>query len=149
MAEFMATTASNNARISNHAEVETIISGYFIDPDFHVGVGFDEQTGQPYVFLYGYVWPEAWKLPDGVACDEFDPYTGELYEEGGDGFRQLLQDMAGHLEEPLTVHAVGNTRYWFPLAACEWHVQPGSTDVDINEFQHDEAELIASRTRSS
>lgn len=144
MAEFMAVTASNHPRLTDHLAVEQIVDRYFVDPDLSIGVGFDHDNGAPYLFLYGYVWPEAWKMPDGVSAETFDPYTDDLYENGAPDFVQLLQEIAQHLHEPLTVQAVGSTKCRFPLSACEWHIEAGGTEVEFSEFRHSDRELMAS-----
>jgi hypothetical protein len=136
MADFMATCASNDPKLKDHEAVEQIISRFYFDPNFNVGLNFDDKTGEPYLFIYGYRWPEAWKVPAGIAPDDFDPYTEDVYEEGNDGFIAFLRVIAPHLAEPLTVQAVGNIRCQFPLSACEWHVQPNATNVQVNEFRH-------------
>jgi hypothetical protein len=134
MADFTAVCASNGPALKDFPAVEQIVGSYFLDPEFNVGVGFDEDSGEPHLFVYGYVWPEAWKLPEGVTREDFDPYGSEVYEEGAGGFEQLLQEIAPNLVEPLTVQAVANTKCRFPLSACEWTIQPGGTTVEVHEF---------------
>jgi hypothetical protein len=143
MAEFMAVTASNHPKLKDHAAVEKILDTYFVDSDCHTGVGFDEQTGVPYLFIYGFTWPEAWKIPENELRDAFYPYVEECYEDGANGFIQLLREIALYLEEPLTVQAVGSERCRFPLSACEWHIQPGDGEVETNEFHHSNPESIS------
>ena len=136
MADFMAVTACSHPKLKAHKRIETILDRFYVDPDLSIGVGFDEVTGAPQLFLYGYCWPKAWRIPRGVARADFDPYDSDEYGEGADGFVQLLKEIAPCLEEPLTVQAVGSTKCWFPLSACEWHITPGSTQVEMNEFRH-------------
>lgn len=135
MADFIATTASNDPKLTDHEAVERIIDGYYVDPDFSIGVDFDRDTGTPYLVMYGYVWPEAWKL-EGVSREEFDPYDNDLYERGEDDFEQFLKEIAPHLAEPLTIQAIGSTKCRFPLASCEWHIEPGSQEVEVGGFRH-------------
>ena len=142
MADFQATVASNGPQVKDVDSVEEIIARYVIDPDFHVGVNYDHDTGEPYLFMYGFAWPEAWRIPGGMTADEFDPYTEENYPVGADGFSQLLKELARHLKEPLTVHAIGLTPCRFPLAAAEWHVGVGSKKVKLTEFRHGYRESI-------
>jgi hypothetical protein len=78
-----------------------------------------------------------------LAPEDFDPYNEDLYQEGADGFVQFLREIAPHLADPLTVHAVGNIRCQFPLSACEWYVQPNATDVQVNEFRQGEPVTIS------
>jgi hypothetical protein len=135
LADFMAVTACSNPRIKDHEAVEALIQKYYFDPDFQVGVGFDEEDGSPYLFAYGYVWPEAWPLPEYSSRPTFDPYAGDTYEEGDDGFLQFMKDVARHLLEPLTLQAIGNTKCRFPLSACQWTIRPGSRRVHIIKFR--------------
>ena len=137
MAEFIAVTACNHPKLADHQAVEQLLARYYFGPEFHVGVGFDHDDGEPYLFIYGYGWPEAWHVPDGVNSDEFNPYEGDLYEEGGAGFNQLLVAVAKHLVQPLTVQAVGSVKCCFPLSACEWQIKPGGRKVQVNEFRGD------------
>lgn len=136
MSEFLSTTACNHPRLKDHDVVNKILDSYFFDPDFNVGVGFDHDTGMPFLFCYGYVWPEAWKRAGGVKPEDFDPYVEEIYEQGADGFVQLLKEIAPYLSEPLTVHAIGAVKCRFPLSATEWHIMPGRKKVEVTEFRH-------------
>jgi hypothetical protein len=138
MADFMAVTASNNPRIMDHEAVETVIARYWFEAELNLGVGFDHETGEPYLFIYGYQWPEAWKLAEGMTHENFDPYTEENYEIGADGFIELLKELALYLTEPLIVQAVGNTRCYFPLSACEWRIKPRAKRVRLTEFRGEE-----------
>ena len=144
MADFFPTTACNDPKINNHEAVEKILASYYTDPDFQVGVGFDEESGEPYLFAYGYVWPEAWKLPDGTKREVFDPCEEDRYEEGDDGFIQLLLEIAPYLAEPLTVQAIGSIKCRFPLAAGEWHLKPGGRKVRTNGFRASDPVLAVS-----
>jgi hypothetical protein len=136
MTDFLAVTACNQPKLKDHMAVERIIAGYFFDPDFNVGTLFDEEDGRPMLFVYGYVWPEAWKLPADLAREDFDPYSSDSYEEGADGFIELLREFAPHLDQPLVVQAIGNEKCRYPLAACQWHVEPGGSDAEVSEFGH-------------
>ena len=136
MADFIPVSASNNPRINDHAAVEAVLARYWLDPEFSVGVGFNEDTGEPYLFAYGYVWPEAWKVPEGVSPADFDPFDGDTYEEGEDGFLTLLRELTPYLAEPLTIHSIGSVKCRFPLSATEWHIEPGSRKVKIQQFRH-------------
>jgi len=143
MADFMPITACNGPRLKDHEKVEEIIRTYYLDPELSVGVSFDHDTGEPSLFLYGFTWPEAWKVPEGTKHEDFDPYTEEQYEDGADGFIGLLKEIAPYLKEPLTVHAVGSTKCFFPLSACEWHIKPQGKKVQITEFRHSSTPELA------
>jgi hypothetical protein len=142
MSEFLPITASNDPALNDHDAVEAIIARYWLDQEFNVGVGFDRQTGRPYLYCFGYVWPEAWKVPEGVSPADFCPFEEEVYEEGADGFIQLLRELAPYLAEPLAVHAVGSVKCRFPLSATEWYIEPNGTDVETNEFRHGHLEPV-------
>lgn len=142
MADFSPVTASNGPALKNVPAVEAILARYYLDPEFHIGVAYDHADGAPYLFVYGHVWPETWKLPEGVECDDFDPYTSDLYEEGADGFVQLLKEIAPFLKEPLVVQAIGSIKCRFPLSASEWRIRPGAVQVEVNEFRFCEPEVF-------
>ena len=63
-------------------------------------------------------------------------YAPDYDEDPDDGFVQFLLDIAPCLAEPLTVQAVGAEKCRFPLSACEWHVRPDSTEVEVQGFHH-------------
>ena len=88
---------------------------------------------------YGYDWPGAWKVPDGVDREDFAP---DYDEDPDDGFAQFLLDIAHCLAEPLTVQAVGSEKCRFPLSACEWHIRPGGTEVEVQAFHHSGGEPV-------
>ncbi len=147
MSDFIATVSCNDPKINDHDAVEQIVARYFFDPELNIGVSFDHETGEPYLFVFGYVWPESWKIPEGTEPGEFDPFIEDRYEHGAEEFIQFLKDVAPYLAEPLIVQAVGAQKCLFPLSACEWHVEAGGTEVEINEFCHGHTtqEVAASR----
>jgi hypothetical protein len=50
---------------------------------------------------------------------------------------KMLAALAPHLATPLTVQAIEyEENEWAPVRACEWHVQPGATTVEVNQFLH-------------
>lgn len=59
MADFISCTSCNGPKVNDIEAVETVLASYFVDPELHLGVGFDEETGLPHLFLYGFTWPEA------------------------------------------------------------------------------------------
>jgi hypothetical protein len=144
MADFLATTASNGPRVKNVEAVETILARYWLDPGFNVGVSYDHDTGEAYLFMYGFIWPEAWQLPEGTTAFEFNPFAEDDYPGGADGFIELLQELAPHLQEATTIQAIGATKCSFPLSACEWHLEAGGKTVKLNEFRQGHLEIVAS-----
>jgi hypothetical protein len=141
MAEFVATVACNGPRVADPQAVERILASYYFDADLKIGVAFDHEDGQPRLFCYGHFWPEAWPLEDGESRDDFDPIEEDCYEDGEDGFEDLLIELAQHLEEPLIVQAIGSTKCLYPLAACSWRIEPHAEEVRVAELD----ELVAIR----
>jgi hypothetical protein len=134
MVDFVAVTASNGPRINDPDAVERAIAGYYFDPKLKIGTAFDPDDGSPFLFLYGYIWPEAWEIPVGISRADFDPYGSDSYEDGADGFLELLREIAPYLHGPLTVQAIGHTKCHYPLAGCQWQIEPGSGDVTVTEL---------------
>lgn len=141
MADFLATTACNNPKVRSAEAVEAVLACYLVNPDLSVGVNYDHDTGEPYLFLYGHGWPEAWQLPEGVLPLNFDPYGEGVFEQGAEGFTALLKDIAPHLKGTLVVHAVGGNRCFFPLSACEWEIAAGGKKVKVTELRHTAREV--------
>jgi hypothetical protein len=57
----------------------------------------------------------------------------------GEGFEDFLREVAPFLAEPLIVQAVGSENCRFPLAACQWLIEPGSKDIRCTGFSAPEA----------
>jgi hypothetical protein len=143
LSDFLSTTASNSPKVQSAAAVEALLARYYVNPDLSAGVNYDHDTGEPYLFLFGHTWPEVWKLPEDESAEEFDPHVEGIFEEGAGGFIEFLEELALHLKEPLTVHAIGSTRCFFPLSACEWHIAEGGSTVELTEFRHGQLEHSA------
>src|SRR5262249_50188469 len=111
MATFVATTASNNPRLNNAEGAQKILDRYFWDSDVEAVSRSDAADKPPYLAVYGGDWPAAWKIPDGVSREAFEP---NFDEDSGDGFEQFLLDIATYLAEPLTIQAVGTEKCRFP-----------------------------------
>jgi hypothetical protein len=133
MATFVATTASNGPRLLDPEAARRVVERYHWDGDVTESIEHHQADAQSYLALYGYDWLGAWKIPDGVTPEEFEPdYDVDPY----DGFEAFLRDIATCLAEPLTVQAVGAEKCRFPLAACEWHIKPGGSEIQLTCFQH-------------
>jgi hypothetical protein len=143
---FTVICASNGPKVHDPEAVEQTLARYVLGMDLNIGVSFDHEDGRPYLYVYGGGWPEAWPVPAGIEADNFDPFTEDYFEAGGEGFKELLIEIAAFLEEPLTVHAIGSTCGRFPLSATEWYVTPGGSEVEINEFQHGSVEPVSVAT---
>lgn len=146
MATFVATTASNGPRLKDPEAARKVLERYCWDGDVQALIETDQSDGQAYLALYGYDWPGAWKLPDGANREDFAP---DYDEDPDDGFTQVLLDIAPCLAEPLTVQAVGAEKCRFPLSACEWHIRPGGTEVEVQGFHHSCGEPVVAQTDQS
>jgi hypothetical protein len=136
MSEFTVVVACNRPRLIDLGAAQRVVSRFSVDRELNFGVRVHRDTGQPYLVLCGYKWPDAWPLPEGTDAAGFDPYQDDtVYAQGAEGFKELLRQLAPFLAEPLTVQAVGNTGALFPLVASEWHIEPGATTVNITEFR--------------
>jgi hypothetical protein len=137
MATFMATTASNGPRVKDAAAAQEILDRYVWEGDVIAVIRTDEQ---PYLAIYGYDWPGAWRVPDGVRRQDFEP---DYNIDGGEGFEEFLNAVSPFLAEPLTVQCVGTENCRFPISACEWHVKPGASEIETNGFKHSLDETIS------
>jgi len=146
MATFIATTASSGPRLKDATAAKKVLERYYWDGDVQALIETDGPTGQPTLPLYGYDWPGAWKVPDGISPAEFVP---DYDLDPGDGFEGFLRDIAPHLAESLTVQAIGFEKCRFPLSACEWHIQPDGTTIAISGFQHNHDEAVPLITANS
>jgi hypothetical protein len=113
--------------------VRALLDQYSLAEDVRAWIESDEDTGQQYLTICGDGWPRACRIVDGTYPAEA---AFEDAEDEGAGFEQLLEELATHLAEPLTVQAVGHDECCFPFAAQEWHVGPGSAEVEISGFHH-------------
>ena len=139
MATFIAATASNSPKLRDAVAAQRVLDRYHFDGDIEASVHADEPSGDRRLFFYGYDWPGAWRIPEGVKRDEFEPdYDVGSYA----GFELFLKEMAPHLAEPFTIQAIGFERCRFPLSACEWHIGPDSTVIEINDFKHGDLEPV-------
>jgi hypothetical protein len=135
MANFIATTASNGAGLKDLEAVKKILERYVFDGDLTAEIETSQSSGQPYLSIYGYEWPGAFKVPDGVNRDDFEP---DYDVEPLDIFEDFLKELAPFLTEPLTIQSVGAEKCRFPLCAREWHIRPGAADVEQTGFRHSE-----------
>jgi hypothetical protein len=133
MATFVATTTSNGAALRDVEAARKLLDRYYWYGDVQAEIVGDDAEGQSYLSVYGHDWPGAWWIPDGVDKDAFVP---DEDIDSGTGFEEFLAAIAPLLAEPLTIQAIGFENCRFPLSACEWHVKPGSTEVEVNGFRH-------------
>jgi hypothetical protein len=131
MADFLAVTASNGPALKDPHAVRAILSRFVWNEDLNIEIQADPDTEAPCLCIYGYTWPEAWPLPGGVRAEDFDRYDDSVEE----GFELRLEAVAAHLAGPLRVQAIGSEKCRYPLAACQWSIQPGCTQVTINGFE--------------
>lgn len=133
MATFVATTACNGPRVNDPEAAKKVLDRYLWESDVAAAIKNAGPDGHSYLELYGYDWPDAWKIPDGVDRSKFEP---DYDADPNDGFEEFLKELAPFLAEPLTVQAVGSEKCRFPLAACEWHIPPGAATVEVTCFNH-------------
>lgn len=131
MTTFIATTASNEALLSDADAVRAVLDRYYLDGDCQPILRQDED-GQSYLSIAGNDWPMAWHIPDGCPAVAFVPDWNEDAEKA---FEQLLREIASCLAEPLIIQAVGAQACQFPLAACEWHVCPHASEIQSGGFR--------------
>jgi hypothetical protein len=133
MATFMAVTACNGPRLSDSEGTQTVIERYYWDGNVVPVIRKDKTDGQSHLALHGSDWPGAWRIPDGTNKEKFEP---DSKLDPTDGFEEFLKELAPFLAEPLTVQAVGSAKCRFPVSACEWHVRPGETAVEVTGFRY-------------
>lgn len=128
MADLIATTVSNVARLKDPEAVKKILGCYLWEGDVEVIIR-TENDGEAFLVICGYDWPIAWKILGDLERDDFEPDC-----DSDDDFEDFLKEVSLHLAEPLTVQSIGGET--FPLMACEWHVRPGETSIEVNGFQY-------------
>lgn len=102
MSEFTVVVSSNRPKLKDPEAVQRVISRFLVDRELNFGVRVHRDTGQPYLVLSGYEWPEAWPLPEGIVAADFDPYLDEaVYSQGANGFKDLLRQLAPFSRSPL------------------------------------------------
>jgi len=136
MPDHVSVAASNGPRLRGMSIAQCVLDAFFVDTRLRLGIEPNPEHGGACLFLYGPAWPEAWRLPDGVTVADFNPYGEPYCDQGDAGFVDLLRALAPHLAEALTVQAVAHVKCRFPLAACEWHVEPGGKDARVNGFAY-------------
>ncbi len=145
MATFMATTASSGPRLRDPSAVRKVLERFRAFGDLELRVVEETEdahengrlvqrpTGVFRLHCWGYDWPDVRQVPAGV-----DPRTVDEDDERlvWDALEELLQSVAPYLEEPFVVQAVGSEKCRYPLAACEWSIQPGGTKAEVTGFKH-------------
>jgi hypothetical protein len=107
-------------------------------------LGDETSPGGTLTFPTAEHWPSALKyrkygLPEEQETDSdaAEDASDDLLEKYGDqDFLELLQELAPYLETGLTLQVVSYSSDNTPIEACEWHVQPGNKEVEVNEFKH-------------
>jgi hypothetical protein len=131
MATFIATAASSVPRIKDSEGVKKVMERFFWDGE--VTPVIQTEQGQLRLAIHGGDWPAAWKIPEDVAKEEFE---ADYDKDPTEGFEQFLKEVSPFLAEPLIVQSVGFEDCRFPVAACEWRIVPGSSELEINGFKH-------------
>lgn len=124
---------STEAKVRNHQAVQVLLDSYECD-DVEIWL---TQQDDGWVLLLAPVFDD-WCWPTAIRVEEvLDPNQypdEESYEEamcelrgekGSEGFRDLLRNIAPHLESPLLI-LLGNLSY--DSGATAWCIQPGATE---------------------
>ena len=108
MGIFYGVTASNGARIKEGKveEVKKLMDKY----DFSRGL--ECRIDQGIINIWG-EWPDLWLK-----------YENDSDQDCEANFDEFLKELAPHLSENLVIHAIGNEKCVFPLAAMEIKVTP-------------------------
>ena len=109
MGTFLGVTASSGARIKEGKveEVKKLMDKY----DFSRGLECKIDQGS--IYIWGNVWPDLWLK-----------YEDDDDQDCKDNFEEFLKELAPFLSENLVIHAIGNEKCVFPLAAMEIKVTP-------------------------
>jgi hypothetical protein len=126
MATFIATTSSNEVRVTDADAVQRVLDRYYWDGDIQALL--DGPDSFKALVIFGYAWPAAWQLKEGAAEPDWD-------EDSDEGFELFLLDIAPFLAEPLIVQAIGAEHCRFPLVAREWCIRPGDIEIETNGFR--------------
>src|SRR2546427_939530 len=73
LATFMATTASNGPRLKDPAAAKQVLDRFYWECDVEAVIREEPEDGQAHLYVYGYDWPAAWKMPEGVSRSDFQP----------------------------------------------------------------------------
>ena|ERR1700677_455487 len=124
-------TTSNTEKVDDLDAVQAILGEYEIDGDILLRPDEDGPGGMIRIRAKN-TWPKAVMYdecpsPDGDDGDDDESWV--LFEEGDEGFLDLLGDLGPHLETPLEVQAVMIDGYEF-VAAKEWTVRPGAKEIE-------------------
>jgi hypothetical protein len=122
MNEFWFLTVCNKPRLRDPTKVQEIVQEYWFDWDCEVRI--EQYADCAVLNIEGECWPDAWRRPVEDSSD------GDL----PDAFEEFLAAVAPYLEEPLIIQAIGTATGEFPLAACQWTVNPQSGVVSKVEF---------------
>ena len=133
MTNFVAVTTSNRPRLRDPTAVRAVLDRYALDFDVGAWIETDEASGEEHLMICGQGWPRAPRLTEDMHPMDFPPSD---WDDDPADFEQLLQELAPHLAEPLTIQAVAHDDCCFPLLAREWHIEPGNADVRVNGFQY-------------
>ena len=130
MADFWFAVACNRPRLRDPVAGTRIIAQYWFDFDIEVKISPDAD-GHACLHIEGDGWPACWPLPEGMSGEDYYP---DYPTEGQEEFAAFLIEIAPQLAEPLIVQAIGTVSGRFPLSACQWRVEPGSSAVAKTEF---------------
>jgi hypothetical protein len=127
-------TTSNVVKVTNRSIVAEILDGYYC-PDLEFEQGevscSDLEWSLPRALKRN-----KYQLPVDEESDEFLEAVETILEKHGDSeFIELLGELAPYLTTPFTIQALNFEQGEFPIGAREWHVEPGSTKVEVKAFK--------------
>ncbi len=152
MASMVWQLTSNKAKVSNRDAVLEIHASYTTSCDDSLSAGQADSADAEFLEFFDEDWPRVLKLEThGLSWenDEDLDKADELMSKMSrtqiiQNFAEMLAEIGPYLTTPLTVQALQYLEYSFPIFACEWHVKPGTNQVEINEFKHSlDKEVIA------
>lgn len=85
-------------------------------------------------------------LPEGAPESAFKSSISGMFDVNR--FLDFLVALAPYLAEPLLVNAIGHEKCRFPLAACEWRIEPGGSEVHISELGEPTSVVTAAELQS-
>jgi len=133
MANFVAVTSSNGAKVSPAFAVRKELEKFYVDAgEGEVVPCLEEKDGATFVGFWSYGW---------FSVHPWLPYSDRTESEPNynvDAIDNLLKAIQPYLLEPLVIQSVGFEKLRFPLAAQEIVVPPGMGEITFTMFTNGE-----------
>jgi hypothetical protein len=143
----METTSSNltsySAELTDPAAAKAVIDRFAGAAAF-CSISEPDRTGVVRLTITGKSWPHLVNYRKRNLSPDI-PHEKQLalailrvprFEHSVQAFAEFLADLGPCLRTPLTVQAVQFEYKSFPMWACEWHVEAGTTYVQVNHLRH-------------